>query len=106
MQEISSHAFNRNDWLCLYLSLAFSVLERCVPTFLCGRKRWFKKEVVITALNVIKHFYYDSDNQILEHNSENIFVIYSYQISPRTSSSRRNISMFYMHLQVTPLLGN
>ena len=71
MQEISSHAFNRNDWLCLYLSLAFSVLERCVPTFLCGRKRWFKKEVVITALNVIKHFYYDSDNQILEHNSEN-----------------------------------
>ena len=70
MQEISSHAFNRNDWLCLYLSLAFAVLERCVPTFLCGRKRWFKKEVVITALNVIKHFYHSFDNQILEHNSE------------------------------------
>ena len=77
MQEISSHAFNRNDWLCLYLSLAFAVLERCVPTFLCGRKRWFKKEVVITALNVIKHFYYNVDYQILEHNSESFFVIYS-----------------------------
>ena len=70
MQEISSHAFNRNDWLCLYLSLAFAVLERCVPTFLCGRKRWFKKEVVITVLNVIKHFYHNFDSQILEHKSE------------------------------------
>ena len=29
MQEISSHAFTRNDWLCLYLSLVFAVLERC-----------------------------------------------------------------------------
>ena len=29
IQEISSHAFTRNDWLCLYLSLACAVLERC-----------------------------------------------------------------------------
>ena len=106
MQEISSHAFNRNDWLCLYLSLAFAVLERCVPTFLCGRKRWFKNEVVIIALNVMKHFYYDFDYQILEHNSESFFVNYSYQILPRTSSGRRNLPMLYTHLQVTPLLGN
>ena len=105
MQEISSHAFNRNDWLCLYLSLAFAVLERCVPTFLCGRKRWFKKEVVITALNIIKHFYYIFDNQILEHKSEFL----SFTVT-RCFQGHHLVGkiflMFYTHLQVTPLLGN
>ena len=45
MQEISSHAFNRNDWLCLYLSLALAVLERCAT--LSG-KGWFRNALSIT----------------------------------------------------------
>ena len=102
MQEISSHAFNRNDWLCLYLSLAFAVLERCVPTFLCGRKRWFKKEVVITALNAIKHFYYNFDNQILNHKSES-FLSFTVTIYFQGHHLVRDIFLCYTRISKSPL---